>query len=360
MELVQPMTRQARPKASGFASWAPLWLCLPLMLMVALRGDTRDTFNYIEAFRATTEFPWDPLAFYAAMGMEWGFGITSWALNAIGLGPSSLFFLFSLGTFYFLHKAALRVKLDLIEVSPYYLGSFFLLQQLMQIRQGLATTLVLSIVVLVGSPQARVWRTVPATLLAASMHLTSALPLLGVQVLNRLMPRPGRWQMALWLALVMLATAALARAFMSLDAIESLGRLSLYAADEEYSDARDLLDVANVRATLVLLLLLFGATTRLLRTRSYVLMLGLYAAHLGLRFGFFDFLILSGRLSTALGIVEILLLPMLMKARIRSVGLRLGIGLIYFLVHALATLLVQAPYLIDDYFTPLYAHHAEA
>ena len=31
-----------------------------------------------EVFEQTLSFPWDPVAFYAGTGMEWGFGIASW------------------------------------------------------------------------------------------------------------------------------------------------------------------------------------------------------------------------------------------------------------------------------------------
>ncbi len=333
-----------------------LWLCTPLVLLVTLRGDTRDTLNYIDAFRSTTSFPWNPLEYYAAFGMEWGYGLSSWALNAMGLGPQALFFLISLGTFYFLQKAANSVRLDLIDLAPYYLGSYFLVQQLMQIRQGLATAIVLSTIALAGSASAQLWRTTATSLLALGMHVTSALPLMGAQLLNRTLPHPTRWRIALWLALILGTTVLLARMFMSFEVIESLGRLSVYATDEEYNEARGLLDPANVRGALLLGLLISAAPAQLLRNRTYTLLLGLYAAHLGIRLGFFDFLILSGRLSTALGVVEVLLLPMLLKARISSPSLRAVLGLLYLIVHASATLVVQAPFLINDYFTPLHTY----
>lgn len=327
------------------------------MLAVALRGDTRDTQTYIEVFRASAQFPTDPMAYYAAMGMEWGYGLISWALNCLGLGPTSLFFLFSLGTFHFLNQAAQRVRLQLLDVAPFYLGSFFLLQQLMQIRQGFASVLVLSTIVLIGTPRARAWRTSAAMVGAISIHISSAPLMLGAQLLGRLRPPHTRARALLWVTAIAACTVLMARAVMSFEVVESLGRLSVYAFDEEYSDSRELLDAANLRALFLLALLLFCASAQLLRSRAYVLLLGLYAVHLGLRLGFYDFLILSGRLSTALGIVEVLLLPMLLHDRIRDPRLRALISLAYFATHAAATLLVQAPYLIHDYFAPLHAHH---
>lgn len=327
------------------------------MLLVALRGDTRDTDKYVEVFLQTTQFPWDPMAFYSAMGMEWGFGIASWALNCLGLGPRSLFFLISLGTFYFLNKAAQCAKLTLIEVAPYYLGNFFLLQQLMQIRQGLAMTFALYVLVLFAGRGSSPWRSPVKLLVSACIHLTSVLPILSAGLLSHWMPRAKRWCVAIWAGLIVVIAAVIARAFMNFELIEDLGRLSVYASDAEYSDTRDLFDVANVRALAVLLLLIFGANTALLRSKVFVLMLGLYAAHFGIRIGFFDFLILSGRLSTALSFVEVLLLPLLMRERITSQSMRLIFGLGYFAAHATATLVAQAPFLINDYRAPLHADY---
>lgn len=340
-----------RSRRNGIA----LLVFLPLAAMVALRGDTRDTALYIDVFERTVEFPWDPLAFYAETGMEWGFGIASWFLNLLAQGPMTLFFLVSFGTFYFLGKASLNVALGPLEVAPYYLGSFFLLQQLMQIRQGLGAAFALWVVTLIAGSHRPVWKTAAAAPVAVMMHITAALPLLGAQLLRLLMPVPTRWHVALWSIGIVGIGVLLARAFMSLEVIASLGRLSVYAVDDEYSGERGLLAPANVRAALMLFLFLFASTPSLLRLRSFVLMTGLYAAHLGIRLGFFDFLILSGRLSTALGFVEVLLVPMLVRSRIRHSWLRWAIALSYFLLHFAATVTVQAPFLIDDYFTQLHA-----
>src|SRR5205085_1030341 len=89
-------------------------------------------------FGSSTEFPWQPFDYYASQGVEWGFGLASWALASIGLGPRTLFLVISAGTFYFIAKTARVLGLNFYLVMPYYLGTFFLTQQLMQIRQGLA------------------------------------------------------------------------------------------------------------------------------------------------------------------------------------------------------------------------------
>lgn len=353
----QRMDQRKLPAASRAS--ASLLLCLPLVALVTLRGDTRDSDNYVDAFWQSTKFPWDPLEYYSEFGMEWGFGIASWLLNTLGLSPVSLFFLVSLATFYFLGKAVEYTGLRFTEVAPYYLGSFFLVQQLMQIRQGLAMAFVLGIIVLIARPSPRPWWKLPLNAaVAVCIQFTSLVPMLSAHLLRKFMPRPTRWRVVIWLLAIVAVTVVAARAFMSLEVIASLGRLSIYASDTEYSGERGLLAPANLRATLLFLLMVFGASAALLRSRLYVLMLGLYAAHIGLRYGFYDFLILSGRLSTTLGFTEVLLMPLLVRDRIRSPWLRTVLALLYLCVHAAITLLVQSPYLIDDYFTPLRTDYA--
>lgn len=354
-ELAIALQRSVARVFSGRHVPALLWPWLPLIAVAGLRGDTRDTDLYISVFDAVDAFPWNPIEFYAEHGMEWGYALASWLVKGMGLGPTTLFVLISAATCFFIARAALNVGLGAFEAAPFYLGSFFLLQQLMQIRQGLGSAFGLWIVTLIAARRQSVWTGGVQMLTGAMIHLTAVLPALGAHLLRRVMPRPTRTGVALWAATIAAAAFALSRAFMSLDLIAELGRLSMYAEDEAYSAARGILAPANVRAVLLLLIFLWAATAALLRSRAYVLMVGLYAAHVGMRFGFFDFLILSGRLSTVLGFVEILLLPMLLRARVRRPAARWAIGLLFVVVQAAVTLGIQAPYLIDDYFAPLYA-----
>ncbi len=335
----------------------PAWLLLflPVILAVAWRGDTRDTGTYIDAFSQTLSFPADPLAYYGSVGMEWGFGLLSWMVHGIGLGPVALFFVYSLGTFWCLAIAARRVGLSLPAIAPYYLGSFFLLQQLMQIRQGLGIAFALAMLTLIPAGRLPWWKAVLAVAVAACMHITAVFMLVSARLLHPTTSRPTRLRLVLWCAFIIGFTVLLARAFMQLEVISNLGRLSVYAVDDEYSGERSPLAPANIRAAMLLVLFLIAAPPALLQTRVYRLMVGLFAASLGLRLGFYDFLILSGRLASALGFVEVLLMPMLVRAAVRQRGLRIAIAAAYLTVHAAATLALQAPFLIDDYFTPLHA-----
>lgn len=336
-----------------------LWLALPLVLLVATRGDTRDTSTYIDIFRSTTEFPLNPLDYYAENGVEWGFGLLSWTLSSIGLGPTSLFLVVSAATFFFVARTAQRLGMGFYEVMPFYLGTFFLSQQLMQIRQGLGVSFAFWVLVGLATSSDRRWRLAFSAAIAPMLHVVSLVPLVAAVILRPLLPQPHRWRIAIWTLALIIGCTLLARAIGTLQVFESFERLSAYAADDEYGSARNLFDPANVRAVLLLVLLLAACMAKpLARSRAYIMLLGLYALHVGIRVGFLDFQILSGRLSTAVGFAEVFLLPMAVCICVKARALRALIGIAYLIVHATATLTIQTPSLIDDYFTPLHANHA--
>ncbi len=339
---------------------SPLWLALPLVLMVATRGDTRDTSHYIEVFYQTVEFPSNPFIYYAENGLEWGFGLISWIFLQLGLGPTSLFVVVSAATFFFLNGTARRLGLGFYEVMPYYLGSFFLSQQLMQMRQGLGVAFAFWVIVRIASGSGQFWRSAFSATAASLVHLVSLAPLLASIMLGATLPPPRRWRVALWALSLIVGTALLARAASSLALFDALERLSSYAMDDEYGSARELFAPANLRAVLLLVLLLLACAAKqsLMRSRVFLILMGLYAIHIGIRLGFLDFQILSGRLSTAVGFGEVFLLPLAVVACVQMRAIRVCIGIAFFVLHAVATLTLQTPFLIDDYFTPLHAGYA--
>lgn len=350
-------TSQVEEGATTREGPSGLWLSIPLALVVALRGATRDTELYAEIFNETRDFPWNPLDYAASFGMEWGYGVLSWAFHLVGLGPRVLFFLFSMWTFRCLERTARSLDLSLYDVAPFYLGTFFLTQQLIQMRQGLATALAICGVVGVLTANASRLRLVLDAGVAASIHVASTLPLVGGLLLSRLPAVESRRQLIRWVVGIVLATGVVAYVATSLNWVMLLERLAQYAEDEEFTAARSVLDPANVRAVLLLAVFVAAAPT-VGASRTYLVLVGLYAAHVGIRFGFLGFAIMSGRLSTALGFVEVFLLPIVLRRGVRDARLRLTLSLAYLAVHFAATTLVQAPYLLDDYFTPLHLDRA--
>lgn len=336
------------------------WLAVPLAFLVAARGDTRDSAMYVYIFATTRRFPADPVAYYADTWVEWAYGIAAWLFNSLGIGPRTLFFLISLLTFACLAKAARNLRLSFYELMPYYLGTFFLSQQFMQIRQGLAVAFAFAMITgWAAGSRAGPLRRALSMALAFSIHMVSVVPMATALLAQRWSPTPRTGRIVLWTLAVAAASFAVAQEVSSLEVVSLFDRLSRYAADAEYGSSRGLFDPANVRAALLLALFALGTRSRSLReSKPYVVLLGLYAVHLGLRIGFLDVQILSGRLATALGFAEVLLMPLLVRATISSPAARTGVAAAFLAVHAVATLMVQVPYLVDDYFTPLYIDRA--
>jgi hypothetical protein len=202
----------------------------------------------------------------------------------------------------------------------------------------------------------RGWWTWGGAFVATTLHLVSIVPVLVGRILQEALPLPKRSRVVLWVVVIVILSAAAARLVTSLEVVVAMDRLANYASDAELGARRSLFEPANIRAVLVLSAVLMSPVA-LLQSRAYLLLVGMYAAHLGLRLGFYDFAILSGRLATSLGFVEIFLLPWAISVAIRSLWLRWLFGLCYLTVHTFATLTIQAPYLINDYLTPIHVSY---
>lgn len=332
--------------------WISLFFIVPLALLVALRGNTGDTGNYVEEFSKSLGFPWDPFGYYFEFGKEWSFGIVSWFVGLLGFSSTVMFFVFSFGTFYFLSLASVQMGISLIQILPYYLGTFFLTQQLLQIRQGLAMGIVFSMLPLIVERRRSL---LPLLFLTVTplIHVASSLTVFSTWLLSFLTPDQPKRHIVWWSLLLAVLTIFVARIVMYLDVVSAFGPLSIYAIDSQYNTEREFFAPANIRAIFLLIIMLLGARGVLLKSRVFIILIGLYSVHVGLRLGFYDFLILSGRLSTTLSFSEIFILPILLNKYIRNSVLKFVIGIVYLLIHAYFTYTIQIPTLIDDYFTPL-------
>lgn len=329
-------------------------LCAPLTLLVALRGDTRDTFNYIEVYRDLTSFPWSPAEFQDEYFMEWGFGILASLSKQLSIPPEGLFFIVSALTFLAISKASKHMGLESWSALPFYLCTFFLTQQFMQIRQGLAVAIAFwAISIIIQRPQS--WlRASTLTLLGALFHLVSIVPVVFAIIITRFTPTHRSYKNWCWAAIllgIVIGTCWLAS---STGLFELTTRISNYIDDQEFGSARSITDTANLRAMiLTLLFIAFRPSSDRPWFKVYIALLGLYIANLGIRIGFIDVAILSGRIGSALGFSEIFLLPLLIKDQVRSTLWRITFTSSYMLLHLFVALLVLVPYLVEDYFRPL-------
>lgn len=327
---------------------------LLLVLIVTLRGATRDTDTYQFTFQETTAFPSDPAVYYENFGMEWTYGIISWAVKSLGGNFSIVLFIYSTLTFLFLFLSGRNVGISFQQLLPFYLGSFFIVQQLMQIRQGLAVAFAFYALTRCITQSTRRFEFVLSTVITAMFHLVSVMPLL-IGRLAMVLPSRVSKRVFLWrLALIFFMAVTVSHVVSGLQFIGIFDRLAQYSEDAEYGSARGLFALANIRAFTLCLLFVYaldrGPATR---GRAYKVLLTMYVIHLAIRIGFLSFAIVSGRLSTAIGFAEVFLLPMVLNDLCAKRRDRTMLAMIYLAVHLYMTLFVQADYILVDYFRPL-------
>lgn len=77
-----------------------------------------------------------------------------------------------------------------------------------------------------------------------------------------------------------------------------------------------------------------SASERLYAIPVYKLLLSLYAVQFGIRIGFLDFAILSGRFASVFAFSEIFLLPIFIGFMVRISWVRWGVSGVYFFIHS--------------------------
>lgn len=329
-------------------------LCFALALLVALRGDTRDTFQYLDVYRNLSQMPWNPIEFQEQYRMEWGFGLLSGLVKLVELPPEVLFFVISTLTFIAIAKASIAFGLNAWSAMPFYLPTFFLTQQFMQIRQGLAVALAFWAIALLIRSQRRWLAAGAVSLTSALFHIVSLVPIFVTLVQPRFTPSQRSYKNWFWASITLALIIVLCRTISSIEIFELTNRVSTYVGDEEYGVARSIFESANLRAIfLTLAFIIFRPQEDQSWFRTYMFLLGMYVIHLGIRIGFIDFAILSGRLSTSIGFAEIFLLAFIFQYRIKQPLLRLTFNVGYMALHFAIALLIQLPFLVKDYFTPI-------
>jgi len=322
-------------------------------LLVAFRGGTRDTQVYADTYYSINNFPWDPVKFYSDSGMEWAYGLFSWGLNSINIDVVVFFFLISYGTFYFIGKLSQILSLSPFSVIPFYLGTFFLIQQLMQIRQGFAVPLAYFLVFHWGFKKGREYLPILFIPIMTIFHATAFLipfTYLIYKFSNRLSLYFGR---RLFLIIYLALSIVFSYYILNSSQFLTLEKIQIFLNSDEFSSERSIFDIVNIKSVVLLILALIASSENLINNNKYYFLLVLFTTSLAVRIGFIDFSILSGRFGSALGFSEIFIIPLLMQDFFRNKLYMYFFSYGYLLISTYITLNYQAPYLLDDYFTPL-------
>ncbi|WP_296283152.1 EpsG family protein, partial [uncultured Acinetobacter sp.] len=115
-------------------------IAVPLILLVGFRGWTPDTQTYFNIFKQIDSYDlFSYSGFYADSQVELGWGLYSKVISYFTQSSIVLFSIFSFFTFWLIYRLDNILNISFIHTLAFYVPStFFLMQQFMQIRQGLA------------------------------------------------------------------------------------------------------------------------------------------------------------------------------------------------------------------------------
>ena len=328
----------------------------PLILLVAFRGRTPDTQTYYDIFKYIDSYNlFSYREFYLDSQVELGWGWYAKIISFFSQSSELLFGIFSFFTFFLIYRSNKILNQSFIHTLAFYVPStFFLMQQFMQIRQGLAipAALLASFLFLDNKKK----QSLLFFIVALMFHQTSiafilvffAFVFLEKKYRNILNINFFR----VFNILILIVGFFVVRLIVFPIAFSIFERLEDYS-DSVYAEANEIFSLSNIKYYLEFILVLTLTTSDLLKNRFYVFMTFLFTVGLTIRLGFWDFGILGGRLSVVFLFVEIFLIPFLLYRRF-SRFLFYSFLLIYFIVVFYVTWFFQvSEYLKNSYFIPL-------
>ncbi|MCK3655749.1 hypothetical protein A4G19_08265 [Pasteurellaceae bacterium Macca] len=327
-------------------------LTIPISLIVGLRGATLDTQNYINIFYNINDYDLLNISqFYNETSYEIGYGWFSYIFKSLNLSHEIFFIAISILTFYFIYKVSIAFNISYLSVFFLYISSgYFLMQQFMQMRQGLAVPLVLYSMLLFTQKK-RVFPILLA-IIAISFH-QSMFALVSVGCLSLLFFKDKDLSMKeirIYSIFFLILFIFICKFILLNLMLEYSSRLQNYASDPTYADSLGLFRLPNIRSYIVFLLVFIFSTKKMFLDKLFLYFYIFLLISISIRIGFSDFGILSSRFSTVFSHVEIFLLPLIFK--------RFGVlnnMFLFFWISAqfIATYMFQAPYVMEHYFIPL-------
>lgn len=329
---------------------------LVLSFIVGNRGDTNDTQIYYDIFKKIDFYNiWDYYGFYSDTGVEVGWGIYCKIISFFSNSSLILFSLFSFFTFYFIYCNTKNLNLRFYTVMMFYLPTgFFLMQQFMQIRQGLAIPIVIlaSLLFLDGRRKLALILFFISILFHQIAFSFIIVFLFFIIVNKKIDIGFNKKKFLLFNILILLLGVLIARKILLPLASGVFDRLISYSTSE-YAEQVGFFSISNIKYYLEFVLLLCFTKNKLLQNKKYIFLFFCFTIGLTLRIAFYDFAILSGRLSNVFLLVEIFILPMLLNSVFKR-KIVLIISIIYFILIFYVTWVFQASQFIEkSYFIPL-------
>lgn len=327
-------------------------------LIVGFRGSTRDTQAYFNVFKNIESLDlMNPALFYFQTGMEIGFGWYSYLISLLSNSSFFLFGIYSFLTFYFIYKICEKLNIKFRYTLLLYLSSaYFVLQQFMQIRQGLATPIGLYALVLLYKEERFSLKFLLLSLFAVSMHQISSIPILVGSIIyffRNKIDKISLIKFKILSFLLVVIVIFLCKYVLINVLIELSGRIAAYSETEEYGQSIGLFRLPNIKAFFTFSMLLILITKDFYKNKIFVLFYLFFALSFAFRVGFIDLAILSGRFAIAFSYAEIFILPFIFFRFKKPIGILLL--LLFVFIQAVATYGFQVPpEFYESYFYPLY------
>lgn len=335
-----------------------LLLSVPLAFLVGSRGETNDTYTYYSIFKNISYYDLTNFGdFYLETGVELGWGLYSKVISLFSNSSVVLFSIFSFLTFYFIYKTCDIIKLKFVYVMCFYLPTgFFLMQQFMQIRQGFAVPVVIyaSFLYLENKKITSIVFFILAFLFHQTIAAYILIFLVFLFIYKKIFEQGGVLSFKFYMIAMLLIGILFARVIFMPLALSFFDRLQAYSTSTGYSESVSLLGLANIKFYLEFIFLLFFMHKKDLSDKFLVFMIFIFTIGLAIRVAFFDFAILSGRLSNVFLFIEIFLMPYFIYKRFSKVVLLTILVLYFFVIGFISWNFQVSEYLADSYFSPLY------
>ncbi|WP_162183340.1 EpsG family protein [Pectobacterium fontis] len=336
-------------KSNLFEHTIFIMLTFMLAFIVSMRGDTPDTFVYANFFENYSYYSYNPFKFYKETQADSIIQYFSFLIHLFSDNYRLLFFLFSVLTFIFIKRICDILKISFLQCILIYIGTYFLSQQFMQIRQGLATPIVIYCLL---STQARNKVTLLNfffIILSVLTHIASVVVnIFNVKIIRSFL-YTNKINDYFKLIFIFIIVFLSCRVVMMLG-IGNFGDKMLSYKDSQFNYSRDFWDPVTIK-TFIILAITFFHRRFFKDNSSFYLLMWMYLIGFSLRLGFYDFALLSGRLATYFTFTEIFLIPLIFN--IYKTPYRIVFYVFYSALILYINLFYNLNFLVEDYFTPL-------
>lgn len=323
---------------------------LIIALIVSLRGNTPDTSVYANIFNNIDSYSLNSTKrFYSETGVEWGLGALAYIASSVYDNASFFFFIVSFLTTYAIYKTSQLIGVKFTYVLLAYIPTFFMVQQLMQMRQGLSTALIF--LAFVGFNYERA-KSLVIIAIASMLHSSAfvILPLLlFISKPFKLIFEYFQKETVKASLIFIAVTVILAGVLLGIITNFSPRAVAYINSGNRFSQPRGLLDPANIREYLMLTFFIMHRKY-FIKNRLYFILLLAYVFDIAIRIAFRDYTILSARLGAVFAFSEIYLLPMVLTKYTRLSAI--FIATLYFILNMFIALYIRVPTMVTDYFTP--------